>query len=100
MVKQYQRKDYILCIDSSKKLLKCILLQYGKQLASAPIIHSNTLKKYVFETKCYDQHLGFIYVDLQMAIFLEQSHVSPCTHTGIFNEPYIHNLIRDPEFEN
>ena len=74
-VLQYKPKDWRLFIDSKKYSLKCVLLHNGNQFASVPIAHSTTLKekyevvKYVPEKIRYDQHKGFICVDLKMVNF-------------------------------
>ena len=75
-VPQYEPKYWRLFIDSSKRLLKCVLLHNGNLFASVPIAHSTTLKekyeavKYVLEKIGYDQHKWFICVDLKMVNFL------------------------------
>ena len=75
-VPQYEPKDWILFIGSTKRSLKCVLLHNGNQSASVPIAHLTTQKekyqavKYVLEKISYDQHKWFICVDLKMVNFL------------------------------
>ncbi|KAI6648704.1 hypothetical protein LOD99_7930 [Oopsacas minuta] len=59
---QYNRNEWHLFIDSSKRSLKCVLLHNGNKFACVPIGHSVILKehyatvKMVLQKLCYDQH--------------------------------------------
>ena len=73
---QYEPKNWRLFIDSSKRSLKCVLLQNGNKFSSVHIAHSTTLMetyeavKYEMEKIGYDHHKWFICVDLKMVNFL------------------------------
>jgi hypothetical protein len=42
---EYNQSEWLLFIDSSKRSLKCVLLNNGKKYGSIPIGHSTTMKK-------------------------------------------------------
>ncbi|GFT49405.1 uncharacterized protein TNCV_4583651 [Trichonephila clavipes] len=75
-LKKYQPIDWRLFIDSSKRSLKCVLLNNGNKYGSIPIAHSVTLKEEyaniakVMETIKYQDHKWFNCVDLKMVNFL------------------------------
>ncbi|GFU91697.1 uncharacterized protein TNCV_3579491 [Trichonephila clavipes] len=74
-LKKYQHSDWHIFIDSSKRSLKCVLLNNGNKYGSIPIAHSVTLKEYaniakVMETIKYQDHKWFICVDLKMVNFV------------------------------
>ncbi|XP_073532722.1 uncharacterized protein [Phyllobates terribilis] len=72
----YRPEDWRLFIDSSKRSLKCVLLNNGNQCASLPVAHSTKLVeqyknvKMVLEKLCYHEHSWLICVDLKMVNFL------------------------------
>ncbi|GFT17074.1 uncharacterized protein TNCV_4738141 [Trichonephila clavipes] len=76
VLKKYQPSDWRLFIDSSKRSLKCVLLNNGNKYGSIPIAHSVTLKEEyaniakVMETIKYQDHKWLICVDLKMVNFL------------------------------
>ncbi|GFX08255.1 uncharacterized protein TNCV_3267451 [Trichonephila clavipes] len=75
-LKKYLPSDWRLFIDSSKRSLKCVLLNNGNKYGSIPIAHSVTLKEEyvniakVMETIKYQDHKWFICVDLKIVNFL------------------------------
>ena len=72
----YRSNDWRLFIDSSKRILKCVLLHNSNQYGSIPIGHSVTLKenyeniKVVLERLKYCVYQWLICVDLKMVNFL------------------------------
>ncbi|GFU38635.1 uncharacterized protein TNCV_2868211 [Trichonephila clavipes] len=75
-LKKFQPSDWRLFIDSSKRSLKCILLNNGNKYGFIPIAYSVTLKEEyanitkVTETINYQDPKWFICVDLKMVNFL------------------------------
>ncbi|GFW77893.1 uncharacterized protein TNCV_3911031 [Trichonephila clavipes] len=75
-LKKYQPSDWRLFIDSSKRSLKCVLLNNRNKYGSIPIAHLVTLKEEyaniakVMETIKYQDHMWLICVDLKMVNFL------------------------------
>lgn len=76
-VAQYEPKEWRLLIDSSKRLLKCVLLHNANQIDSVPLAHSSTsvqdnhdAVKYVQEKILYDVHEWLMCVDLKMVNIL------------------------------
>lgn len=73
---EYNPDDWRLFIDSSKRSLKCVLLNNGGKFACVPIGHSVILKehytsvKMVLQKLCYDEHKWMICVDFKMVNFL------------------------------
>jgi hypothetical protein len=73
---EYNPNQWRLFIDSSKRSLKCVLLNNGNKYGSIPIGHSTRIKeKYnaislVLEEINYQEHQWVICVDLKMVNFL------------------------------
>ena len=67
----YDPKDWRLFIDSSKRTLKCVLLDRGHFFIAIPIVHSVSLKekyehiKTVLQLLKYEEHKWIICVDLK-----------------------------------
>ena len=72
---EYNPVEWRLFIDSSKRSLKCVLLQNGNRLACAPIGHSVIVKelylnvKMVLQKLRYSEHIWAICVDFKMVNF-------------------------------
>lgn len=73
---RYQADEWRLFIDSSKRSLKCVLLDIGNKYAAVPIAHSTKLKeeyetvRLVLEKLKYQEHQWVLCVDLKMVNFL------------------------------
>jgi hypothetical protein len=72
----YNPSEWCLFIDSSKRSLKCVLLNNGNKYGSVPIGHSTRMKEeykaisLVLEKVNYQEHQWVICVDLKMVNFL------------------------------
>ncbi|CAH0552824.1 unnamed protein product [Brassicogethes aeneus] len=75
-LQRYDSNEWRLFIDSSKRSLKCVLLNNGNKLGSLPIAHSTKLKEeyptiaIVLKKIKYNEHKWIICVDLKMVNFL------------------------------
>lgn len=73
---EYSPDEWRLFIDSSKRSLKCVLLNNGNKFGSIPIGHSTRMKEQynaislVMEKIKYKEHQWVICVDLKMVNFL------------------------------
>jgi hypothetical protein len=73
---EYNPSEWRLFIDSSKRSLKCVLLNNGNRYGSIPIGHATTMKEeyksisLVLERINYQKHQWVICVDLKMVNFL------------------------------
>lgn len=75
-LKQYEPSDWLLFIDSSKRRIKCILLDNRNENAGVPILQSTMLKKeycnisLVLNKTKYNDHKWQIWVDLKLVNIL------------------------------
>lgn len=73
---RYKAEEWRLFMDSSKRSLKCVLLDIGNNHAAVPIAHSTKLKEeyqnvdLVLKKLKYSEHQWVICVDLKMVNFL------------------------------
>ena len=75
-VVMYSPEDWRLFLDSSKRSLKCVLLNNGNKYAAIPIAHSVHAKETyqsvqrILQLISYEQHGWIVCVDLKMVCFL------------------------------
>jgi hypothetical protein len=73
---EYNPSEWLHFIESSKRSLKCVLLNNGNKYGSVPIGHSTRMKEgykvisLVLEKTNYQEHQWVICVDLKMLNFL------------------------------